>query len=263
MAAVAAIAACLLVVPTAGARITPVSRTSKGATALARAIAVHPRQVRRAIWSVVPPKGVPAAISTTPLARFPRYGKAYGILSNGDARYAARKNSHPDTGRADLGPLIRGARDVTILRIYLRVPRHVSCLSVRFRFLSEEYPEFVHDIFNDAFIAELDHSTWDASSPSDPTISSPNNFAKTASGMPIRVNSTGDTAVAPSRARGTTYDAATRLLRASTPITAGRHSLYLSIFDQGDRQYDSAAFIDKLTLDNRHGCKPGAVVEGK
>jgi hypothetical protein len=263
LAAIAAIAACLVLVPAAGARITPVKRTAKGATAFARAIAAKPRQVKRAIWSVVAPEGVPAAVASTRLARFPRVGRTYGILTNGDARYAPRRNRHPDTGRADLGPLIRGARDVTILRVYLRVPKHVSCLSVRFRFLSEEYPEFVHDIFNDAFIAELDNSTWDASGSSDPTISSPDNFAETSSGLPIRVNATGDTAVAPSRARGTTYDAATKLLRASTPITAGRHSLYLSIFDQGDRQYDSAAFIDKLTLDNRHGCKSGAVVEGR
>jgi len=249
--------------PAADAKIVPVKHTTKGATAFARAIAVKPTQVQRAIWSVVPPKGVPAAIATTPLARFPRAGKTYGILSDGDARYAARKNTSPDTGRADLGPLIRGARDVTILRVYLRVPKHVSCLSVRFRFLSEEYPEFVHDIFNDAFIAELDNSTWDASGSSDPTISSPDNFAKTASGLPIRVNATGDTAVSPRWSKGTTYDAATRLLRASTPITPGRHSLYLSIFDQGDRQYDSAAFVDKLTLDNRSHCESGAVVEGK
>jgi hypothetical protein len=248
--------------PTAAASIVPVQRTSKGATALARAIAAKPRQVKRAIWSVVPPRGAPGAIATTPLAHFPRTGKTYGILSTGDARFAARKNKSSSTGRADLGPLIRGARDVSILRIYVRVPQNATCLSVRFRFLSEEYPEFVHDIYNDSFIAEVDRSSWDASGSADPTVTSPYNIAQTAGGFPIRVNSTGDTAVSPQRARGTTYDAATRLLRASTTVTPGVHSLYLSIFDQGDRQYDSAVFLDRLTLDRRHPCTSGAVVEG-
>lgn len=41
-------------------------------------------------------------------------------------------------------------------------------------------------------------------------------------------------------ARGTTYDAATGKLRASTPVKPGYHLLYLSLFDQGDRQWDSA-----------------------
>ena len=59
--------------------------------------------------------------------------------------------------------------------------------------------------------------------------------------------------------RGTTYDAATRILRASTRVNPGRHILYLSIFDQGDRDYDSAVFLDRLTIDRRSPCKSGAV----
>jgi hypothetical protein len=254
--------ACGVVAPTATASIAPVKRTSKGATALARAIAAKPRQVKRALWSVVPPRGVPGAVATTPLAHFPRTGKTYGIMSTGDARLAARKNKSASTGRAGLGPLIRGARDVSILRIYVRVPKNATCLSVRFRFLSEEYPEFVHDIYNDSFIAELDRSSWDASGSDDPTVTSPNNIAQTPAGFPIRVNSTGDTAVSPKRSRGTTYDAATRLLRASTTVTPGVHTHYLTIFDQGDRQFDSAVFLDRLTIDRRHPCTSGAVIEG-
>lgn len=58
-------------------------------------------------------------------------------------------------------------------------------------------------------------------------------------------------------ARGTTYGGATRILRASPPITPGVHSLFLSIFDQGDRGYDSAAFIDNLTINRQAPCKSG------
>ena len=61
------------------------------------------------------------------------------------------------------------------------------------------------------------------------------------------------------RAKGTTYDGATRVLRASTPIRRGSRTLYLSIFDQGDRQYDSAVFLDRLELDDRSPCESGAV----
>ena len=49
-------------------------------------------------------------------------------------------------------------------------------------------------------------------------------------------------------AKGTTYDAATGKLRASTPVKPGYHLLYLSLFDQGDRQWDSAVFIDRLLV---------------
>ncbi len=62
-------------------------------------------------------------------------------------------------------------------------------------------------------------------------------------------------------ARGTTFDGATRLLRASTPITPGRHRLYLSIFDQGDRIYDSAVFLDNLRANRRTPCRSGLAVE--
>ena len=49
-------------------------------------------------------------------------------------------------------------------------------------------------------------------------------------------------------AAGTTYDGATPALTAATPLTPGMHSLYLSIFDQGDHVYDSAVFVDNLRV---------------
>ena len=250
---------------TGGARIdaTPdrSSEVRRAATRFARAITDNPRDVERAVFSALPPRGNPAAVSTTRFAGFPISGRGFGILSNGNAVRANARNDAPDTTTANLGPIIRGARDVVILRIYLRVPRGANCLSFRFRFLSEEFPEFVNDIFNDAFIAELDSSTWDASGPSDPTITAPNNFAVDANGRPIRVNAVGDTSVRRSRAKGTTFDGGTRRLRASTRVTPGRHSLYLSIFDQGDRGFDSAVLVDRLTLDRQGSCRSGVVAD--
>jgi hypothetical protein len=92
-----------------------------------------------------------------------------------------------------------------------------------------------------------------------PRIAAPGNFAADATGNPISVNAVGDESVKASRARGTTYDAATPRLRASTSVSPGRHILYMSIFDQGDRSYDSAVFIDRLTLNRRQPCESGAV----
>ena len=48
-------------------------------------------------------------------------------------------------------------------------------------------------------------------------------------------------------------------LRASTPVKPGQGLLYLSLFDQGDRQYDSAVFIDRLLVRHSNSCKSGLV----
>jgi hypothetical protein len=126
---------------------------------------------------------------------------------------------------------------------------------------SEEYPEFVGDVYNDSFVAELDDSTWTASTKDDPTVRAPRNFAVDRRRNPIRINRSGVDTMRRRNARGTTFDGATRLLRASTRITPGLHRLYLSIFDQGDRIYDSAVFLDNLRANRRTPCRSGLAVE--
>jgi len=267
LAAVAAVSAAAALTTTARAQdpgeVVPVPDRSgeqrRAALRLARAIATDPDVIRRASFSALPPFANPAAISTKRLAGFPRHGSSFGILSSGSATRADDPNDTGDRSTSLGGPSVRGARDVTIMRMVLQVPRPARCLSVRFKFLSEEFPEWVNDAYNDAFIAELDTSSWTAGDKDDPTIKAPGNFAADARGNPIRVNAIGNTTVRPWRARGTTYDAATRILRASTRVTPGRHILYLSIFDQGDREFDSAVFVDRLTLDRRSPCTSGAV----
>ena len=231
------------------------------ATPLAKAMAGDPSIVRGAVFSALPPSARPAAVSATSLAGFPRSGSSFAILSTGNARLADDANDAPDSGAGSRGPAIRGARDVVIMRIDLRIPRAANCLSFNFRFLSEEYPEFVEDVYNDAFIAELDRSTWTAGTTEEPAIDAPDNFAVDRNRNPIRINRTGVDTMRRSYARGTTFDGATRVLRASTPITPGRHRLYLSIFDQGDRAYDSAVFLDNLRANRRKPCRSGLAVE--
>ena len=248
-----AVGAGALAAGPAGAAITP----TRDAAALARSIAEDPAVIAGAGFETIPPAGRPAAVSTTLLGEFPVGGRDFVILSSGDATLADRPNSGPDDGAGNGGEIVRGARDVTTLRIRLDVPARVNCLSVRFRFYSEEFPEFVGSAFNDAFIAELDSTTWDASGTASPSITAPDNFAADEVGRPITINSIGAASVEAGLASGTTYDAASRRLRASTPITPGAHTLFLTILDQGDRIYDSAVFLDRLTLDRQQPCVRG------
>ena len=156
---------------------------------------------------------------------------------------------------------MRGTRDLTVLRIRLKVPPNANCLSIRFKFLSDEFPEFVDSEFDDGFIAEVGQTNW-GSLKDDPLLIRDRNFAFDTKNNPIGVNASGPSSVTAARARGTTYDAATRQLRASTRVTPGsRTYLYLSIFDQGDRIYDSAVFLDKITLTSESTCEGGAVVD--
>jgi hypothetical protein len=215
----------------------------------------------QAKFVTVPPGNDPVATTTRSIAGFPRKGESFAILSTGCAHLAIRKNYGGATGCKDGGAKIRGARDVTIWRIRVTVPRGANCLSFRFKFLSEEFPEFVGSEYNDAFIAELGHSpTWDASGNQSPTITAPDDFATTRKGKNIiSVNATGVAEVSRAAAKGATYDAATGKLRASTPVKPGHRLLYLSLFDQGDRQWDSAVFIDRLLIRHSNNCKSGLV----
>ncbi len=227
------------------------------ATPLARAMSREPGLVKRAVFSTIPPGAKPAAVSTSRAAGFPTHGKSFAILSTGDAGLAYRPNTKQDSGANSGGPAVRGARDVVIMRVDLRVPKGANCLSFDFRFLTEEYPEFIGDDFNDAFIAELGISNWTAATKQNPAIKSPNNFASDTKGSPIRVNKAGVTGMTSFRAKGTTFDGATRRLRASTRVKPGSRRLYLSIFDQGDRLYDSAVFLDNLRTSSAKTCGTG------
>ena len=242
--------------------IKPVSRSDKGATSLARSIFEgNGRKLVRAKFVSVPPGHDPVARTSRRIAGFPRRGRSFAILSTGCAHYAIRKNYGSATGCKDGGVKTRGARDVTIWRIRVKVPKGSNCLSFRFKFLSEEFPEFVDSDYNDAFIAEVGRAPrWTASGNRSPSIEAPGDFATTRKGHDIiSVNAAGVAKMSRAAARGTTYDGATGKLRASMPVKPGYRLLYLSLFDQGDRQWDSAVFIDRLLVRHAHRCKSGLV----
>jgi hypothetical protein len=255
----------------AGAVITPIPtpHTSAGAAGAVR-VAVDPTKfstVGSAIFYTgaskmlsVPPGGNPVGTGDAGPSPFPLDNGAFLVMSTGDATQADDADLpgvFPDV--SDLGPVLseRGtaARDLTVLQIPFTSPQGASggplpaCLSFDFRFLSEEYPTRLGNAFNDAFVAELDSSTW---STSGSAVSAPGNFAALPNGQPVTIKSTGLATMSPSEAAGTPYGAATALLHAQVLVPAAPpsapHSLLLSLFDHGDLAQDSAVFIDNLAL---------------
>jgi uncharacterized repeat protein (TIGR01451 family) len=245
--------------------------TPSSALTIAQSIASSSVTVTGASFAALPPNGTPNGISTSALGGFPLDGGDYGILTSGDVNSVDDPGTFADAD--DGGANVRGDTDldVSILKIDLSIPQGANCLSFNFKFLSEEFPVYVGSPYNDAFIAELDTSDWTTSGSA---ISAPHNFAFDASNEVVSINSTGLGGMTAANGAGTAFDgtttgpdadsngAATVLLGAATPVTSGAHSLYLSIFDQGDNALDSAVFLDNLRVGSVPNpavdCKPGA-----
>jgi Ca2+-binding RTX toxin-like protein len=246
------------------AAITPVTNDAAGANALADVIEAAPGNVSSASFDAVPTggSGTPHGTADAPLSFFPTADSTFGILTTGNVELADDPNTAASSGEDLSGPNVRGDTDldVTVLKFGLDAPQGSNCVALDFGFYSEEFPEFVGRQFNDAFIAELDTSTWTTSGS---VITAPDNFAfDPTTGGEISVNTSGPITMTGPNAAGTTYDGATPLLSAATPITPGAHTLFLSIFDQADRIFDSAVFLDNLVIgfvpNPAQNCVPGA-----
>jgi hypothetical protein len=274
---VIAAALSLVVLTLAGAAQATI--TPSTALAIAQAMASPSANVTGASFVAIP-GGTPDGVSTTPLTGFPTNGSSFGVLTSGNVSVVGSPTTFAST--ADGGGSVRGTSDmdVSILKIDLNVPSTANCLTFDFRFLSEEFPGYVSTEFNDAFIAELDSSTWTTSGS---TISAPDNFAFDAAHHVVSINSTGIGGMSAANGAGTAFNGgtiysadlgfappdgdgpaggATVLLHASHQVTPGAHSLYLSLFDQGDQILDSAVFLDNLVVgfvpNPAVNCVPGA-----
>ncbi|QDO89906.1 hypothetical protein FNH13_17540 [Ornithinimicrobium ciconiae] len=254
---------------TADVGLTAITPTS--ALAVAQAMASPSFNVTAANFVAVPPGGDSAGVGDSAVAGFPTQGSTFGVLSSG---YVSTIEAPGTFSSSDLGGgNVRGDTDldVTVLKVDFAVPTGSNCLSFDFRFLSEEYPVYVGSSVNDAFVAELDTSTWTTD---DSLISAPDNFAFDAAGEVVSINSTGVGGMSGTNGLGTAFDGtagsgdsnggATVRLSASTQVTPGNHSVYFSIFDQADHIFDSAVFLDNLivgyTPDPEVDCAPGAEI---
>jgi hypothetical protein len=271
--AVAAVA--LLTAGAANAAITPVPNNPAGALAIANAMAATPGIVSGATFVTAPPIDSPNGTADAPLTQFPTNGSTFGILTSGSVANADDPGTFTSVNLG--GGNIRGNTDfdVSILRIDLNAPLGSNCLTFDFKFLSEEWPFYVGSAFNDAFIAELDATTWTTSGS---VITAPDNFAFDSSHNVVSINSTGLGGMSAAQGAGTAYDGdgsttipppaggsaggATGLLSASKQLVPGAHSLYLSLFDQGDHILDTAVFLDSLVVgfvpNPAVNCVPGA-----
>lgn len=263
----------------ASANVVAMEPSESTAQAMGEAIAADPSQLAGASlpeWPFSPEAEVvpwPVGIGNneappTSVTGFPTAGNSFGILSTGDVHTIANETTNTEEGtstgyeqQTSVVSRGEGAHDWTTLKLDVQVPSGDNCLALDYRFLSEEFPEFVGTEFNDAFIAEIDNSTWSVTDSGE--LSRPNDFASSLEGTPISVNGVGPAAVTPEEAEGTYFDAATGLITTKFPITAGAHSIYLSIFDAGDEIYDSAVFLDNLRFINEDPstCRPPTSAE--
>lgn len=280
--ALATFATCLASAGAAQAAIlAPVQNDATGATQLAKAMASKDVSLGGASFVSAPGPG--AASSATGTAKistvFPSQGSpSYAAITTGKAL-----TIEPSTTPGWVSPVIGTnlgtsvptrsqagspnlAKDVTVLQVPFTVPSNANCLTFDLQMLSGEFPTYANqpgNKYNDAFIAELDQTTWKLSQTgSNPTVvTAPDNFAFDSANKPLTVNTT---SFAQANAGGTGYKnyGATPLLAASKQVTPGIHTLYLSLFDTFDNAYDTAVLLDALRVGfvptPSKNCKPGA-----
>ncbi len=191
----------------------------------------------------LPSVGAPHGVGDTALGGFPSAGGTFAILTTGDAAVADDAGGSASVGLD--GTPAHGyagapgnAYDTSMLRLAFTVPAgSVNCMSVDFRFLSED---FSSDFFNDGFLALLDSTAFTVDPQGD--IAAASNFAFDENGTipSSRANMTAANAV------DTAYGGATGILSARIPVTPGAHTLSLVVFDAGDEIVDAAAFVNNL-----------------
>ena len=169
----------------------------------------------------------------------PIEGDSFLLISSGSAQPLA----HPEGWLGDpdqeasfvndnpIGtcPLGGSAFDIATLSLTLKAPEWAKSISFNFRFMSEEYPEFVGQEYNDFFSCLLDG----------------NNIVFDTEGKIINVNNNFfDPNITP---MGTCFNAATSLLTTKAEIVGGStFNLVFTVGDVGDDILDSAVFLDNF-----------------
>ena len=192
------------------------------ATPLARAMANDPALVRRAVFSALPPSSKPAAVSTTRLAGFPRTRRQLR-----DPEHRQRASGRRPQRRAGLGLRVAGSIDSRCARRRDHAHRSARPREGQLPVVQLPLPlggvpgvrrrrlqRLVH-----RRARPLDLDGRDDRGPGRST--RPRTSRVDRKGNPIRINRAGVETMRRAYAKGTTFDGATRLLRASTPVTPG------------------------------------------
>jgi hypothetical protein len=178
------------------------------------------------------------------------------VLSTGKASDATTTTSGAndrDNGTSfGTGNGVEG-NDMTQLEITLDPPAGATCVSFDFVFLSEEYPHYVGQSFNDIFTAELYASN--ITSAGGGQVSAPDNFAKGPNGEPLSVNSFSSF----SAASGSDLNGTSAPLTATSQLDPNQaeHKLFLTVQDLGDNILDSAVVVDNLRYGTGADCTEG------
>lgn len=203
---------------------------------LAAAMGINPADIVSTTFST---DSIAGAVSGTVGFLSPTEGTTFAMISSGNAQPAAFPNGWSGTPSNFLSidngnpggtsPQGGTAYDIATLHLALTAPVWACSFSFDFRFMSEEYPEYVGSQFNDWFSAELNGV----------------NFAYDGVGNEITINNNFfNPAITPT---GTVFDGTTVLLNAASPVTGGAaFTLDLIVGDVSDAIYDSAVFLDNF-----------------
>ncbi len=129
--------------------------------------------------------------------------------------------------------------DRATLDITLQVPSNQNSFSFDFFFLSAEYPDYVGQIYNDSFEANITGSAFTG------------NAAIDSLGNTFSVNSAYFSVTASADLTGSGFDngigGGTGWLQMLVPVTAGETvTLQFTIYDEGDGSYDSTVLLDNF-----------------
>lgn len=177
---------------------------------------------------------------------FPISGNTYAVISTGNAADAPKPNTEGSLSTELDGLNNEQGNDLVQLSVTLKVPPGTQGWLVDWKFLSEEFPEWVGSQYNDAFLIETPFSEFQISGFA--TIEAPNNVALDPDGELVCVNTVGVVGMSAWNALGTTYDGATATLTAGAPVPAGAEiiTIVFSVTDLGDSIYDTTVFLDNF-----------------
>jgi hypothetical protein len=184
-------------------------------------------------------------VFTSELGEFPIEKSSFAAISTGQAASASLSNSSKSLSYVLSGLNNSRGDDLVQLTVTLTVPAGARFWSVDWKFLSEEYPEYVGSPYNDAFFIETPGT---AIVINQNVATSQNNVALDPFGSRVSINTTGATGMTAANADYTTYDGATSIVTTigEIPVGASQITIVFSVTDLGDSIYDTTVFLDNF-----------------